>query len=150
MRGSRLFNISASFSESQFASLARNFGHGNYHMTGAGQSYSTGSGVKHNYLSFDPSKVDKLGLGLAALSAGTDAGPMIVAASPGTGPAAPFVFAAGLGYTGVGLATDLVVDVVIPIKEAINGNTAPVWESIAVECHVKTFRKRWSVYRTSL
>ena len=93
---------------------------------------STGSGVKHNYLSFDPSKVDKLGLGLAALSAGTDAGPMIMAASLGTGPAAPFVFAAGLGYTGVGLATDLVVDVVIPIREAINGNTGPAVESISV------------------
>ena len=83
---------------------------------------------KHNYLSIDPGQA-----AIAGLKAGADFGPLIIAAAPAAGPAAPIVAGVGIGYTVVGASVSLVVDVVIPVSKAVKGDTGPAWESIGVE-----------------
>ena len=56
-----------------------------------------------------------------------------MAAAPTTGLAAPFVLSGGLAYTLVGVSTELVVDVIIPMNEALQGDTGPALTTIGVE-----------------
>ena len=121
--------VTAILSDAAIAHFAGNAdGFGSYAITGHGRTVATNATQKHNYLSIDPGQAT-----IAGLKAGVDFGPLIIAAAPASGPAAPVVAGVGIGYTVVGAATSLVVDVVIPVAKAFNGDTGPVWGSIGVE-----------------
>jgi hypothetical protein len=95
-----------------FALFAASDADGYYVLQGVTGGYATTWGMEHEYLSIDSGT-----LTVTALKAGTGFGPMMVEAAPVTGPAAPVVATAGVIYTGVGWATTLTVDLVVPILE---------------------------------
>jgi len=128
------YRFTAAAPEAAFAGFAGNFDYADFTLSGSSMYAATERSTMHNYLYFDPSKIDKGGLALAALSAGSDVGPLMMASSAGTGPAAPIVFVGGLSYTLIGVSTDLVTDVIIPINQAIaHNNSASAWEVIMTE-----------------
>ncbi len=128
------YQFSGAVPELTFAGFPGNFDYGDFTLSGPSLYAITERSQIHNGLYFDASKIDKQGLAIAALSAGSDAGPIMMAASPGAGIAAPAVFIGGLSYTIIGATTDLVTDVIIPINEAIrNNNASPALEVIMVE-----------------
>jgi RHS repeat-associated protein len=121
--------MSAVVPEVGFAAFAGNANvFGSYGLVGAAGVFATNAHHKHNYLSVDPGQA-----AIAGLKAGADFGPLIIAAAPAAGPAAPIVASVGVGYTVIGASVSLVVDVALPVAQAFMGNTRPAWESIGVE-----------------
>ena len=102
----------ASLETHGFATFAASDAQGYYTLRGAAGGYATPWNMKHEYLSIDPTT-----LALTTLKAGTGFGPIMVEAAPLTGPAAPYVAIAGTAYAGVGWATTLTVDLLIPLSQ---------------------------------
>jgi hypothetical protein len=122
-------SVTAILSDAAVAHFAGNAdAFGSYAIIGHGRTVAVNARHKHNYLSIDPGQA-----AIAGLKAGVDFGPLIIAAAPMAGPAAPIVAGVGMGYTVVGASVSLVVDVAIPVAEAFKGDTRPAWESIGVE-----------------
>ena len=119
--------------EVAFAGFAGNFGYADFTLSGPSMYAFAQRSQMRTYLYFDPAQIDKGGLALAGLKAGADVGPTIMASSAASGPAGPGVFTVGLAYTMVGGGTVLAVDVIAPVVQAVNGNSAPALEVIGVE-----------------
>ena len=99
-------SIDALMPELGFAAFAANGDYGLYGLNGKTPTLSRD--YQHNYLYVDPIEV---------LKAGADIGPMIVAGSPVTGPAAPVVAGFGKAYTALGLGATVADDYVVPLVQ---------------------------------
>jgi hypothetical protein len=97
---------------------------GSYSLNiGSPNAAFTAVGTKHQFRVL-PSQIDKKGAGLGVVKAGTEFGPQMVESGQ------PGVVAVGLAWTAAGAAATLYTDLIHPIYETIQGNTAPTVDLI--------------------